>query len=136
MNKCIFCGNLTDDFKVTQSQSGTKVARGGMALNRGKDKSGNDKGADFINLVAFSSDKGGMADFFEKFGAKGRKFLIETHVQTGSYEKDGKKVYTTDFVVDKAEFVDSKPSAPAEQPQETDGFVDVASFVDESLPFR
>lgn len=32
--------------------------------------------------------------------------MVEGHIQTGLYEKDGKKIYTTDVVVERVEFVD------------------------------
>lgn len=118
MNKCIFLGNLVKDFEVRYGNNGLAVARAALALNRGKDKDGNDRGADYINLVAF----GKTAEFFEKYGTKGRRFLLEAHVQTGSYEKDGNKVYTTDFVVDHAEFADSKPDNAKADSNNSDGF--------------
>lgn len=124
MNRCIFLGNLTRDFEFRTGNSGS-VARGAMALNKG-----NDKGADFINLVAF--DK--TAELMDKYGKKGRKFLFECHVNTGSYEKDGRKVYTTDFVIDRVEFADSKPAT--EQPQEQAlAFTPIPDGYDEDLPF-
>ena len=42
----------------------------------------------------------------KKYFGKGNGILVEGHIQTGSYEKDGKKVYTTDVVVERVEFVD------------------------------
>ena len=131
MNSAIFMGNLTKDFEIKNTDT-VKIARGGMALNRGKDKDGNDRGTDFINIVAF----GRRADFFERFGQKGRRFLIETHVQTGSYKnKDGNTVYTTDFIVDSVEFADSKTeTTPA--PVTDDGFMSIPDGIDEELPWN
>ena len=130
MNKCVFFGNLTKDFEFYTGNNGS-VARGSMALNRGKDKDGNDRGADFINLVAF----GKTAELMEKYGTKGRRFLFECRVNTGSYEKDGHKVYTTDFIIDSFEFGDSKTQG--EQPtQDANGFMPIPDdFKDEELPF-
>lgn len=129
MNKCIFLGNLTKDFETSTSQSGVTIGKSGMALNRGKDSNGNDRGSDFINLVAF----GKTAETLQRFGQKGRRFLIETHVQTGSYDaKDGHKVYTYDFVIDRFEFADSKTTE--EKPIDS-GFMDIPDGVDEELPF-
>ena len=62
-------------------------------------------------------------------------------IQTGSYiDKDGMKVYTTDVLVDKAEFCESKKNsdndkpAPtsARKPKETE---DIALDISEDLPF-
>lgn len=137
MNRCIHTGRLTRDSEIKFSSDGnTKIARNSLAVDRGKDKDGNDRGADFINLVAF----GKRADFFEKFATKGRKFLVESHVQTGSYkDKDGKTIYTTDFVVDNIEFADSKPEgtvAAAVQQAQDDDFMNIPDDIDEELPFN
>lgn len=127
MNKCIFVGNLTKDFEY-RTNNNVSVARGAMALNKGKDREGNDLGADFINLIAFNK----TAEVMEKYGKKGKRFAFETHVNTGSYEKDGKRIYTTDFIVDRFEFCDS---AIAEKPQEdATGFMPVTDDMEE-LPF-
>lgn len=138
MNKCIFLGNIGKDAEVKYTEQKMAVARTSIALNRGKDKDGNDRGVDFVNLVGF----GKTAEFMEKFVKKGRRFLVETHVQTGSYKNQkGDTVYTTDFVVDSIEFADSKPATqPAEKPVQTaptdaDGFMNIPDGIDEELPF-
>ena len=46
--------------------------------------------------------------FANRYIKKGTKIAIEGRIQTGSYEKDGKTVYTTDIVVDRHEFCESK----------------------------
>lgn len=135
MNKFIGMGFLTRDAEVSTSQSGVVVARTGMALDRGKDKEGKDRGADFINLVGFNK----TAEFMQKYCTKGRRFLIEAHVQTGSYDaQDGHKVYTTDFIIDRIEFADSKSdSQPAPQPTpDADGFMGVDDSDLPELPFN
>lgn len=132
MNKGYYMGNLTKDFEIKNTDT-VKIARGSMALNRGKDKDGKDRGADFINLVAF----GKRADFFEKFGKKGRRFLIEAHVQTGSYQnQEGKTVYTTDFVIDQVEFADSKSSDAPAQAEPQGDFIAIPDGFDEELPWN
>ena len=70
------------------------------------------------------------------------KFIIEARVQTGSYtNKDGVKVYTTDFVIENMEFAESKKSdsdnKPSQQASENDGFMNIPSDLDsDSLPFN
>lgn len=101
MNKVILLGRLTRDPDVRTTQSGMTVARMSLAV----DRRSKDKGADFINLVAW--DK--IATFAGQYLAKGRQILAEGRIQSGSYEKDGHKVYTFDVVCDHIEFADSKP---------------------------
>lgn len=121
MNKAIIAGRLTKDPIVNQAKDMT-VTRLTIAV----DRRGKDKGADFISCVAF----GKTAEFIEKYFTKGMKADICGHIQTGSYEKDGKKVYTTDVVVEDIEFGESK--GKKEDPE--DGFVNATD--DEELPFN
>lgn len=97
MNTVILIGRLTKDPEVRYTQqTQMAVARFNLALNRGKDKDGNDKGADFPSIVVF----GRSAENCEKYLHKGDQVAIRGRLQTGSYEKDGRKVYTTDVVAD------------------------------------
>jgi single-strand DNA-binding protein len=59
---------------------------------------------------------GKTAEFLQKYVKKGTKLCIRGRIQTGSYEKDGKKIYTTDVVAEDIEFAESKKSQ--EQPKE------------------
>lgn len=123
MNTVILMGRTTRDADIRQSagQNPTTVARYTLAV----DRKGKDAGADFINMVSF----GKTAEFIEKYVHKGTKIALRGRIQTGSYEKDGKKIYTTDVVAEEVEFAESKKS---ESPKD-DGFV---SDVDMSnLPF-
>lgn len=99
MNKVILIGRLTKEPEMRTGN--TTVTRFTVAVDR-RTKDG--QTADFPSCVAF----GKTAEFISKYFHKGMKIAIEGRIQTGSYEKDGKKVYTTDVVVENAEFVESK----------------------------
>ena len=73
-----------------------------IAISRGKDRNGKDAGSDFPNIVCF----GKTAELVEKYVSKGRLVAIQGKIQSGSYEKDDRKVYTTEVVADKVEFLD------------------------------
>lgn len=119
MNKVILIGRLTRDPEVRTSQDGKPVARYTLAVNKADNK------ADFIRCVTF----GKSAEFVEKYLRKAVKILIEGRLQTGSYtDRDGRKVYTTDVIVERHEFVESKEAA--------DGFMDIPDGIDEELPFN
>lgn len=113
INTVAIMGRLVRDPEIRTSQGGTKVARYTLAVNRSYRKEG-DPEADFISCIAF----GAKADFAEKYMAKGRQFAVCGHIQTGSYEKDGVRHYTTDIVVDSQYFADSKPSQQEAAPQQ------------------
>lgn len=110
MNKVILVGRLTKDAEVRNADSDKKVARTTIAVNRTFKKEDGDQQADFINLVAFKN----QADFLEKFGKKGTKFIVTGRIQTGYYDKDGSRVYTTDVIVENLEFAESKNASSYE----------------------
>ena len=152
MNKVILMGRLTRDAEIrySQGESATAIARFSLAVDRRFRRDGDDQNTDFINCVAF----GRTAEFLERFGRKGTKFVLEGRIQTGSYtNKEGQRVYTTDIIVDDQEFADSKNSAggngdnggygyqPTSRPAPTsaigDGFMNIPDGVeDEGLPFN
>lgn len=138
MNKVIESGRLTKDAEITYTQGNNMaVARFTLAVDRRFEQEGQPT-ADFIRCIAF----GKTAEFFERFGRKGAKFFIEGRIQTGSYtNKDGQKVYTTDVVVENAEFGESKNNQqnndnPRPVPNNDDGFMSIPDGIeDEGLPF-
>ena len=109
MNKVILMGRLTRDPDIRYSQSDNQiaVARFTIAVDRRFKRDG-DQSADFISCVAF----GRTADFFDKYIKQGTKVCVEGRIQTGSYTRqDGQKVYTTDVVVENAEFAESRAAS-------------------------
>ena len=110
MNKVILLGRMCRDAEVRYSQgdSSTAIARFSLAVDRRFKRDGDEQTADFINCVAF----GNTAEFLEKYGKKGTKFVVEGRIQTGSYtNKDGVRVFTTDVVVESCEFAESKAAS-------------------------
>ena len=104
MNSVALIGRLTKDPEVRYiSENQTAVATFSIAINRGKDKNGQDRGADFPRVTVF----GRQAENCERYLAKGRLVGVQGHIQTGSYkDKDGKNVYTTDVIAERVEFLD------------------------------
>lgn len=143
MNQVNLIGNITRDPEVKYTDSQMAVLRFSVAINRGKDREGNDRGADYPNCVAFGKTAENIGRFFKK----GRKIGITGHIQTGSYEKnDGTKVYTTDVMVDRFYFCDSASSSgsggtssykqPAGASGSVSGIPEGFEMVDESdIPF-
>ena len=125
MNKVILMGRLTRDAEIryAQGDNSLAIARFSLAVDRRYSKNAEEQSTDFINCVAF----GKIAEFFERFGRKGTKFVVEGRIQTGSYtNKDGQKVYTTDVVADR----------PAPSQAAGDGFMNIPDGIDEELPFN
>ena len=147
MNKVILMGRLTRDAEIrySQGESSTAIARFSLAVDRRFRRDNDEQTADFINCVAF----GRTAEFLERVGRKGTKFVLEGRIQTGSYtNKDGQRVYTTDVVAENVEFAESKnnsstgndfggaPSAPSPSGAAGDGFMNIPEGIDEELPFN
>jgi single-strand DNA-binding protein len=133
MNKVILMGRLCKDPEVNGTGD-KKVARYSLAVDRRFAKS-EDK-TDFINIVVF----GKGAEFTEKYLKKGTKVLVTGRIQTGSYEKDGKKVYATDIIAEDQEFAESKSAsgntAPASTPEVSDSdFMEIPPDSLNDMPF-
>ena len=134
MNRFTGIGRLTKDpdVRYTAGENPLCIARYTLACDRISKKEGQPT-ADFISCVAM----GKAGEFAEKYLSKGMKIAVEGRIQTGSYDKDGTKVYTTDVYVERHEFVESRNNQHYEPDQnEADGFMPIPDNVDmEELPF-
>lgn len=125
MNEVNLIGRLTRDPEVRYTQSNMAVARFSIAIDRMKD------GTDFPSIVAF----GKTAENCEKYLTKGRQVGITGRIQTGSYEKDGRKIYTTDVVASRVEFLGSKSSEAESTAQESIDTPAGFEELDDDVPF-
>lgn len=152
MNKVILMGRLTRDPEVRYSQGNEPmaIARYSLAVDRRFSRNQDEQSTDYIGCVAFGKN----GEFAEKYLRKGTKILVEGRIQTGSYtNKEGQKIYTTDVVVENAEFAESKnssssnasesfapasgtASAPASTGSVGDGFMNIPDGIEEELPFN
>lgn len=141
MNKVILMGRLTrdPDVRYTQGEEPMAIARFTLAVDR-RGKRDGEASADFPSCVCFRR----TAEFIEKYAHQGTKLVVVGRIQTGSYtNRDGQKVYTTDVVVEEAEFAESKAAAdrnaqqtPQPSPDtEADGFMNIPDGIEEELPF-
>lgn len=147
MNKVILMGRLTRDPEVryTQGNNSMAVGRYTLAVDRRFKKDG-EATADFINCVAF----GKQAEFAERYFRQGLKVIISGRIQTGSYtNREGRKVYTTDIVVEEQDFAESKGDsgrnsgtktgettrAAGQLTEDADGFMNIPDGIEEEMPF-
>ena len=96
MNNVVIIGRLTSDPELKQNEKYTQC-KFTLAVNRLKE------GADFISCIAWNK----QAELINKYLHKGNQVAIEGRIQTGSYEKDGVKHYTTDVIVQSLNFIGS-----------------------------
>lgn len=114
MNRVILIGRATKDFELKYSPSGTGIANGTIAVDRPVAQ-GKEKEADFINLVAFKQ----LAETCANYIKKGHKFAVEGRIQVRNYENnEGRKVYVTEVIVDRVEFLEQKQQNGGNQSQD------------------
>jgi single-strand DNA-binding protein len=129
MNSVALVGRLTreNELRYSTGDNATAILKNSIAVQRKFKNAEGNYDADFINITAF----GKSAEFIANYFTKGSMIGINGRIQTGSYvNKDGVKVYTTDVIVENAEFVsgkkdsegesDSTSSAPKNEPVEED----------------
>ena len=137
MNTVNMIGRLTRDPEIRYAAaSQLAIARFTIAINRGKDKTGKDLGADYPGIVCY----GKQAELVEKYVSKGMLISVEGHIRTGSYEKNGQKIYTMDIVADRIGFLEKKGNktesdVKAEEPAADDFAIPEGFTWDDDLPF-
>ena len=129
MNSFSGIGRLTRDPDVRYNpNTQVAVARFTIAIDSGY---GDNKRTDFPSIVVF----GKMAEVVEKYLKKGSQVAVQGRLQTGSYEKDGVRHYTTDIIASNIKFL-AKPkqdsnTSSSEQNDIPEGF----AMIDEEFPF-
>lgn len=125
MNNVILRGRFTSDaeIKVTADEKSTTIARFTLAVpDRTRRNSNGEYETDFIKIAAFNS----LADTISQYTAKGSEVLLTGRLHTYSYSKDDKKVYSSEVIAERIEFV-AKCNRPDTSIPEEDA---------EPLPFR
>lgn len=110
MNCVSLIGRLVRDPELRYVQNGTAICRFTLAVDRRMSKqkrqeaqANNQQTADFIGCTAF----GQTAELIANYHRKGSQIGVEGRIQTGSYEKEGRTIYTTDVVVNNLTFIGS-----------------------------
>ncbi len=118
MNIVVLVGRLTKDPELRfLPGSGRAVARFTLAVDKGLSKEKRDElasqgkpTADFIPVVVWGKQAENCANYL----AKGRQVVVEGSIQTGSYDNaQGQKVYTTDVLANRVQFIDRGEGAGA-----------------------
>ena len=106
MNKVILMGRLTRDPEVRYTQTNnTLVASFSIAVNRRFVRQGEERQADFINIVAW----GKQGEFCSKYFKKGQQVGVIGRIQTRNWDDDkGQRHYVTEVIAEEAYFADSK----------------------------
>ncbi len=145
LNSVIMMGRLTADPELRQTPQGVNVCSFTIAVDRSFVKQGEQRQADFFDVVAWR----GQADFVSRFFRKGQMIAVQGRMETRTYDdKNGvrRKAYT--IVAESLHFADSKKdSNPSAAPYDTGSQVPAAfdnvgasdfreiEAVDDDLPF-
>ena len=106
MNKVILIGRLTKDVELRYTQTNnTAVASFSLAVNRKFVKNGEERQADFFNIIAWNK----LAETISKYLFKGNQVAISGRLETRSWDDpNGQKHYVTEVIAEEIDFIGSK----------------------------
>lgn len=149
LNCAVIMGRIVADPELRTTNTGISVTSFAVAVERSFVKSGEERQADFIDVVAWRS----TADFVTKYFRKGSMIAVQGSIQTHTYDdKNGNKRKAFNIVAESVSFCGSKAEtgngggntgvrfdnqsapAPAYQSASADDFID-AFPSDDDLPF-
>ena len=108
MNKSILIGRLTKDPELRYNDKNKAITSFTVAVHRPYKNENGEYDADFILCKSF----GARAETIGKFCRKGDLVGIEGSIRTGSYEKDGQKMYSTEIMVENVHFLTPNTNTP------------------------
>ena len=138
MNKVIISGNLTKtpELGYTTGEKSNAYTRFSVACTRRFKNANGGYDTDFPSVIAW----GAQAEFVTKYFHKGDRIEIVGELRTGSYTKDGVKIYTTDVYANEIGFGGGKRSeadsgAATERKPNPNDFMAIPDD-DDVLPFN
>lgn len=124
MNKVILTGRTIKDIELNQTKNNKEYTRFTLAVTRDMKNQLGEYETDFINCIGY----GAVARLMSEYLLKGDKIGIEGKLMTGSYEKDGKKTYTSDVLIEKIEFMTPKKTNAEKENKEIDEKIEKDPF--------
>ena len=106
MNKVILIGRLTKDVELIYTQTNnTAVASFCLAVNRKFVKNGEERQADFFNIIAWNK----LAETISKYLFKGNQVAISGRLETRSWDdENGQKHYVTEVFAEEVDFIEPR----------------------------
>lgn len=105
VNCAVIMGRLVADPELRTTTGGISVTSFCVAVDRNFVRQGEERQADFINVVAWRQ----TADFVTRYFHKGSMIAVQGSIQTRSYEdKNGNKRTAVEIVADNVSFCGSK----------------------------
>lgn len=101
LNRVILMGRLVSDPELKTTGTGLSVTSFRIAVDRNYVKSGEERKADFIDIVCWRN----TAEFVCRYFGKGSLIAVEGQLQTRTYQaKDGTNRYVVEVVADNVSF--------------------------------
>ena len=106
LNEVLLQGRLVSDPELRHTPSNVAVCNIRIAVDRDfKDKETGERGADFINVVAWRQE----AEFVSRWFTKGSAIIVKGRLSSKSHtDQDGKRRYDMEVVLEKAYFGEKK----------------------------
>ena len=118
VNCAVIMGRLVADPELRTTGSGISVTSFTVAVDRRFNRQGEERQADFIDVIAWRQ----TAEFICKYFRKGSMIAIQGYIQTRMYEdKNGNKRKAVELVADNVSFCGSKNDSGSSYPR-NDGF--------------
>ena len=146
LNCAVIMGRLVADPELRTTPNGISVTSFCVAVDRSFVKAGEERKADFINVVAWRQ----TADFVTRYFHKGSMIAVQGSIQTRKYtDKNGNNRTAFEVVANNIQFVESKRdsasagNAPAGNSEPTrsysnagsNDFAELGDMSDDDLPF-
>lgn len=101
INRVILMGRLVGDPELKTTQSGVSVTSFRIAVDRNYVKQGEDRKADFIDVICWRQ----TAEFVCRYFGKGSMIAVDGQLQSRTYQaKDGSNRYVVEVVADQVSF--------------------------------
>ena len=125
INRCVLMGRLTKGPELKTTSGGVSVTSFSIAVDRNYVRSGEERKADFFDVVAWRS----TSEFIARYFNKGDMIAVEGQLQTRTYEaNDGTTRKVVELNIDNASFTGGKKSE-VNEPKNN------APVLDDDLPF-
>lgn len=130
MNKVILMGRLTKDAELRNARDESKQTMAKITLAV-EDKGWKDENDNYHVDYISGYTLGKLAEILGKC-SKGQRIVVVGKWRTGSYESEGKKVYTNQLFISEMYYADVKKGNVVPD----DVFMNLPEIPDEELPFK
>lgn len=114
INRVILVGRLTKKPELAYSQTNIPYVRFTLAVNRAFANQNGEREADFVSCIVWRKAAENLAQFMDK----GSLIGLEGRIMTGSFERDGKRIFTTDILADNIQYLESRRASSSNQPND------------------